>query len=102
MYLVELFLPLADNDNKPFPKAECSQVQQALADQFGGVTVYPRSPASGVWESEADEKQHDELIVFEVMADELDGEWWKNYRVALEAKFRQERILVRAQEVRLL
>jgi hypothetical protein len=42
-------------------------------------------------------------VIFEVMATgPLDEVWWAGYRTQLEAQFRQERIIVRAQATRLL
>ena len=37
------------------------------------------------------------MLVLEVMADELDRDWWGRYRRELEARFRQDEIVVRAQ-----
>jgi hypothetical protein len=41
-------------------------------------------------------------VVFEVMAAELDKEWWDAYRRKLEHGFLQEEIVIRAQETLLL
>ena len=41
-------------------------------------------------------------MVFEVMAPELDKAWWRRYRQELEARFRQEVVVIRAQSIRLL
>jgi hypothetical protein len=38
----------------------------------------------------------DEIVVFEVMASELDRDWWRAYRTALERRFRQDTIIIRA------
>lgn len=75
MYLIELFLPLTDNEEKPFAASEHAAVKQALVDHFGGVTAYPRAPASGIWKVSSSEKQHDDLVVYEVMAEEIDEHW---------------------------
>jgi hypothetical protein len=40
--------------------------------------------------------------VFEVMTADIDREWWTQYRGALEALFRQEQIVIRAQPVVIL
>ena len=101
MYLIELFLPLADNQGSPFSREQHKAVEHALTEKFGGVTAYPRAPASGRWKaSESD--QHDDFIVYEVMAEELDVSWWQGYRKDLEEAFRQERLLIRSHSVRLL
>ena len=55
-----------------------------------------RAPAKGFWKDEG--KLHkDDIVVFEVMVEHLDRQWWDGYRRALEARFRQEEILIRAQ-----
>ena len=41
-------------------------------------------------------------MIFEVMAVELDQKWWGKYRARLEKRFKQEKVIVRAQEIRLL
>ena len=41
-------------------------------------------------------------MVFEVTAERLDESWWDIYREKLEQRFRQDEIIVRAQETRLL
>jgi hypothetical protein len=102
MYLIELFLPLADNQGAPFPAEQHEAVEQALTEKFGGVTAYARAPASGRWKSSHSEQQQDDLIIYEVMTAEFDEPWWKNYRARLEAVFRQQRLLVRLHSVRLL
>ena len=45
---------------------------------------------------------HDDLVIYEVMADDLDRGWWRSYRAELEQRFRQEQLIVRAQEITLL
>ena len=69
--------------------------------KFGGLTAFSRSPAEGVDTGQGRER-HDDLIVFEVMTDEIDGAWWTSYREMLEKTFRQDRILIRSSQVDLL
>ncbi len=59
MHLVEIFLPLADNDGKRFPQSTFHSVAHALTERFGGVTAYTRAPASGIWKTSQPEKQQD-------------------------------------------
>jgi hypothetical protein len=104
MNLVQLFLPLRDNSDQPFPRESFATATAELTERFGGMTAYARSPAMGLWK-EGEERQstkRDELVVYEVMIEELDVEWWQRYRLSLEGRFRQESILVRSQEIRLL
>jgi hypothetical protein len=100
-HLIELFLPLRDNHGRPFGPETRMQVRDELAERFGGVTVFSRAPAEGVW-TEQGGAARDDLVVFEVMADELDRTWWGDYRQELEARFRQAQIVVRAQTIEVL
>jgi hypothetical protein len=101
MRLVEIFLPLADNDGHRFGQTMFDDVKRELSECFGGVTVYPRAPASGVWKEEA-EKTEDDLVVFEVMTPNVDNEWWQSYGERLEKIFHQEKVIVRAYDIELL
>jgi hypothetical protein len=95
MYLVEILLPLYDNEGQPFGRSDFDRVRDELAETFGGVTAFRRSPAEGVWADDG-EQSRDRVVIYEVMADALDRAWWQAYRRALEGRFRQERILMRA------
>jgi hypothetical protein len=95
MYLVQFLLPLRDNEQRPFARADFDRVRAELIDRFGGVTAFLQAPASGAWKEEG-ETTHDEVVLFEVMAETLDRAWWKGYRAELERRFRQEAIVVRA------
>jgi hypothetical protein len=97
-HLIQILLPLADNEGVPFPQALLRQVQAELAGRFGGLTAYGRAPAKGVWTHDG-QRQADDIIVVEVMADRLDEEWWRAFRRRLEGLLRQEKIVVRAQQI---
>jgi hypothetical protein len=101
MHLVEIFLPLNDNDGRPLGTEKFAAVREQLTARFGGLTAFSRSPAQGTT-SEGGKTVHDEIIVFEVMAETLDASWWKSYRLQLEREFRQDEIVVRASTVTLL
>ena len=102
MHLVQILLPLADNDGQVFPKDLYTKVSHELAERFGGVTAYTRSPAEGQWRQEGFDPHLDEVIVVEVMVAKLDEAWWSTYRASLESAFRQKQIIVRAQPIRVL
>ena len=97
MHLVEMLLPLYDNEGRAFGSGEFDRVSEELAARFGGVTAFRRSPAEGVWR-EGGEESRDRVVVFEVMTEELDRAWWRDYRGELERRFRQDKIVVRATE----
>ena len=45
------------------------------------------------------ETVRDQVVVYEVMVEQLDPPWWEEFRRSLEAKFRQEELVVRAQAI---
>lgn len=47
MHLIQLLLPLYDNQGNRFDHAVFDEVQAELTERFGGVTAYLRSPARG-------------------------------------------------------
>lgn len=99
MHLVQLFLPVYDNDGRPFPKARFDAVRTELADAFGGVTAFMRSPAVGLWEDDDGDVCRDDVMLFEVMVDTLDRAWWRGYRGTLEQRFQQDEVMLRASAV---
>ena len=98
MHLVQLLLPLHDNDGHDFPPAYFIQVRAELTERFGGVTAFTRSPAVGLWKESA-EVNRDEMVMFEVLTDQLDNVWWSTYRNQLQKKFRQDAVLIWASTV---
>ena len=102
MHLVEILLPLYDNDGAPQPAALFDAVRGELTERFGGLTAHTRAPAEGLWKEGTSGTSKDEIVIYEVMAETLDEPWWRAYRRSLESRFRQEQVVVRAQEVRLL
>ena len=98
MYLVQLLLPLYDNDGHPFPAGPYAELRAELTERFGGLTAYSRAPAEGVWEEDG-ERRRDDIVVYEVMVDQLDRAWWSKLRTELERRFAQQELIVRAQVV---
>jgi hypothetical protein len=102
MHLVQILLPLYDNDQNPQAPDQFRRVRRELTDRFGGITIYTRAPAEGRWKLNENHTTKDDIVIFEVMAPELDAAWWKTYRHDLEERFRQDVIVIRAQQTRLL
>ena len=96
MYLVQILLPVYDNDGHPFEPVDYVQLRSELADRFGGVTTYTRAPARGVWRDDTGGTTRDDIVIFEVMTEALDRAWWSGFRKDLERRFRQESVIVRA------
>jgi hypothetical protein len=101
MHLIEIFLPLSDNDGQPFGPDKYATVRKHLTEHFGGLTEFGRSPARGTT-ADGGKTVRDDIIVFEVMTEKLDKTWWSRYRLHLEEEFRQYEIVVRASAITLL
>jgi hypothetical protein len=99
VHLIEILLPLFDNDGRRFGAEPFALVREELVEHFGGFTAFARNPAEGLWEAGDGERRRDEIVIFEVMADWIDRSWWRAYRARLEERFGQEEIVVRAREV---
>ena len=102
MNLVQLLLPLYDNDGEAIPQESFSKVRRELTERFGGLTAFTQAPAEGLWKKNGEPPSRDHIVIFEIMTPEIDAAWWTGYRRALEALFRQESVVIRAQSVRLL
>ena len=96
MYLVQILLPLYDNEGRAFEPADYVQLRSDLADRFGGITAYTRAPARGIWKGDTGATTRDDIVILEVMTDDLDRAWWSGLRKDLERRFRQESVIVRA------
>jgi hypothetical protein len=99
VHLIEILLPLSDKDGRRFGAEAFAAVREELLEHFGGLTAFTRKPAEGLWGSEPVEAERDELVIFEVMTDWIDRSWWRSYRAALEQRFAQDEIVIRASEV---
>src|SRR4051812_44332802 len=98
MHLVEILLPVYGRRGEKLPQAIYDSVRQELIDRFGGLTAHSRAPAKGLWKDGA-AVDKDDIVVYEVMADELDRGWWADYRRSLERRFEQDEIVIRAQAI---
>lgn len=100
MFLVQLLLPLYDNDGRRQPEDLFRNVRAELTERFGGLTAYSRAPARGLWQDDdTGATSQDEIVVYEVMTESVDHAWWHAFRERLERAFRQKEMIVRAQEI---
>ena len=102
MHLVQILLPVFDNAGVRIGDEHFVAVRRELTRRFGGVTAYLRSPASGLWVRHDGAVDRDDVVMVEVMVDEIDRQWWRDYRTSLEQAFRQEAIVVRAFAIEML
>jgi hypothetical protein len=101
MVLIQILLPLTDNQGRPFEGHVLTDLQRELARRFGGFTAFTRAPAEGVWAHDG-RKTRDDIVVVEIMAETLDEDWWRQLRSRLENDLRQERIVIRSHPVHVL
>ncbi len=102
MHLIQIFLPVRDNHGKAFAPEHYSRMREALTTKFGGLTAYTRAPAEGLWKDDQNDAHHDDIVIFEVMAAELDGAWWQDYKRQLKTTFAQEDLIIRVQKIMIL
>ena len=102
MHLIQLLLPLYDNDGVRQSDDLFRRVRAELTERFGGLTAYSRAPAHGAWQDDAGHTNLDDIVVYEVMVETIDRVWWQQYREQLERAFRQRELVVRAQEITVL
>ncbi|MEG5262686.1 hypothetical protein TRP66_00110 [Pseudomonas sp. JDS28PS106] len=102
MHLIEIFLPLADNQGQRQPSKLFEQVRHELTEQYGGLTAFTRSPAKGVWQDDGDNRQQDDIVIYEVMSQALDRGWWSDYKAGLEARFKQKELVIRVHQVEII
>lgn len=102
MHLIEIFLPVSDNQGREQSNELFAQVRQELIDRFGGLTAFTRSPAKGLWQSDDKDAQRDDIVIYEVMAESLDRAWWREYKLELERRFEQEEMVIRSHQIELI
>jgi hypothetical protein len=67
-----------------------------LAQEFGGVTADTRAPAHGLWRRRGAKLDRDDVVVYEVMVQRLDGGLWRSRPRQYEKEFVQDAIVIRA------
>ncbi|HEY0053756.1 MAG TPA: hypothetical protein VGB63_00240 [Pedobacter sp.] len=96
MHSIQILLPLFNENGEEFSNRQFILLKNELTEKFGGITAYTRSPATGFWKDTEDRTVKDDIIIYEVMADELDKAWWQGCRKRLEDLFLQDEIIIRA------
>ena len=63
----DVYLPLTDNDGRPFSDDLFKSVHNRLLDHFGGLTAQQRDfPLQGIWQGEQ-RVYHDQVIILTVL-----------------------------------
>ena len=102
MHLIEILLPVADNEGSAFPPDLYRDLAAELTERCGGLTAFTRAPAEGRWKEDGGGVAADEIVIFEVMAESLDRGWWRACKERLEQRFRQDEVIVRVSAVELI
>jgi hypothetical protein len=95
MFLIQLLLPTHAPRDIAIAAA-FKRTRQELVDKFSGVTAYLRGTAEGVWIAPDGEREQDDVVMVEVLADTFDHAWWRAYGKELAVRFGQEEIHIRA------
>lgn len=101
MHLMQIFLPVTDNQGNQFPQSLFNGVKDELAEKFGGVTAFTQSPAEGLWIKDH-QTQKDRILIYEVMTETMEHAWWSHFRKRMETLLKQERILIRSMVINLI
>jgi hypothetical protein len=99
MHLVQILLPVYDAAGKRYSQAENERVTRELTERFGGLTAYVRSPAEGLWKQEPGTTVLDDIVVYEVMVEHLDRDWWSHYRAQLSMRYGQQDLVIRSHAI---
>ena len=102
MHLIQILLPVDDNEGHEFAHEIYREIGEELVARFSGLTAFMRAPAEGLWAPHGDETKRDEIVTFEVMVSQIDEAWWSEYRKKLEKRLRQQSIVIRSSTIRLL
>ena len=96
-YLVQILLPKETGNGKPVKRKWFEDIVKELTGKFGGATSFVRAPGQGLWRS-GGETQRDNIAVIEVMAEQLEPQFWNAPRKRIERELSQEEIVIRAHE----
>jgi hypothetical protein len=94
-YLVQILLPITRNKRA---RTNLEPMKAELTEKFGGVTMHLDAPAEGLWQDDG-AIEEDRIVTAEVMTEVVDRGWWARYRAELEARFRQEEIVLRVLQI---
>jgi hypothetical protein len=98
MHLIQILLPLYDNEGQRLPHALHQKVKAELTRRYKGLTAYANTPAEGLW-STGKRTNRDQIVIYEVMTPRKNSAWWKSYRASLEKRFKQQFVVIRAQKI---
>ena len=92
--LIQLFIPLFDEKGNQFPDQYYTKLNFELKERFGGVTIYNRCPVTGLWKEDEEKTAQDQLLVYEVLINTIENDYWQGIKSRLEKQFKQAELLV--------
>lgn len=98
MVLIQFLLPTSFEQGAASRDASAAiaETRRELTAKFDGLTAYLRSPAKGAWTAPDGHVEQDDVVMIEVVTENFDRGWWRDYAATLAARFHQEAIHVRA------
>ncbi|MFI5452940.1 inorganic diphosphatase [Pedobacter sp. UC225_61] len=96
---IELFIPVYSKKGKSFPKKYYSSLHQKLTDKFGGLTMYSRVPVTGFWKENSSATLKEDIIVYEVLASEIDEKFWDKLKKWALKTFNQDEIMIHVSSI---
>ena len=100
MKLIELFIPLYDNEGEKFSDEHFENLKSELTDAFGGVTIYKKT--SGYWKEPERPVKKDEILIYEIMAEQIKKAYWQALKRRLLILFRQKDLVFRYSDIEML
>jgi len=94
-HIVQIFLPLQHADEEAQPPERFTATREELVEYCGGVTIYARAPAEGLW-VDGDAIVMDRVVVFEAMDSRFSHDWLAAYKRRLAERFEQDQVMLRA------
>lgn len=94
-YLVQLSLPLVNGAGKAFPQELFREVERDLTAQFSDTAVFTRAPLAVPSKGNSTVTPAEASITYEVTIQQVDQEWWREYRRVLHKRFREHPIDVK-------
>lgn len=95
VHVIQLVLPLYDEAAAATPADHRHDIVKAeLTRHFGAVMTYTRSLCEGRWQK-GGHGNRNAMVIYEVMSQLMDAQWWNWYQKALKARFRQVEVLIR-------
>ncbi|RZJ19793.1 MAG: inorganic diphosphatase [Acinetobacter sp.] len=90
---LELMAPETDEEGNKFPEKYFRDLEKELTKQFGGLTVYQRTPVQGMWQDQSASTEQS-MFIYELLLPKIDIAYWQNLKEKLEKNFAQKEILI--------